>query len=172
MRTFIAASLALLIAFPASAATARKTKTRTLSQTIKFVESNARDVDMNPRVASTLGYSGPVHTLTLSFKADVTPDHRDHIFAIVYDQVDERKIPTALVWFVSRITDKDSVKLLDGYVMRLEPNGKLLSMAHGEGVTGKVTQSQLDLASAETKKVLDGENDFYTRKAIGLAFTK
>ena len=157
---------------PKKSAAKKRPQTRTLADLIKLTMTEGRDKDIDPVSAANLGFENTqLHTKLIRYKD--TASGEQHAFHVVYKgSASDGMKETDMVWYFTKLTEKDSVRYVQGKILRVSLDGVLKKAITGEGKVGKVRQTQLAPDSPEAKGVFKSELDFYLRKSLSLNMSK
>lgn len=137
---------------------------RTWQTLTKHVMENGIELPIKAPACRTLGYdSDSVPAKALRLKSANSKDGREHAVYIVYDLTEKKDIlrPREIVVGSIRVEEKDSVKDIQSYRVRLNLNGHPISAMRADGIVGKVKQQPLSIGSKEAKKLLATEKKFF-----------
>lgn len=137
---------------------------RTWQDLTKYVMENGVELPIKAPACRTLGYdSDSVAAKALRQKSTKSKDGREHAVYIVYDLNEKTEIlrPHEIVVGSIRVEEKDSVKEISSYRVRLNLNGHPISAMRADGIVGKVKQKPLSIDSNEVKKLLAIEKKFF-----------
>jgi hypothetical protein len=163
--------LSSLIAFAPSVAAKEKKKAakqaaRTWRSLAEYVVKNGDKDSIKAPTARNIGYeSDVIETLSLGIEDDKSKDGQEHNFEVVYAKdADGVVIPKEIIIGTMLVKEVESVKVIDGYEIRLSLDGKPIRGMHATGKVGHVVQQVLPPDSKDLLNVLKSEGTLYLKE--------
>lgn len=111
-------------------------------------------------MSHTLGYaSDEIPAKTLRIKSSEAEDKKEHSIRVTYAVNDKGAlIPIDLLLGVTLVETIPEGRKIDGFGIRITPEGRIVSAMRATGIVGEVEQKALSGDSAEVKRVYKSES--------------
>ncbi len=141
----------------------KNTSARTWKDIFDHSWKTGTDWPIKAPSAKNLGYSSDVMKARgVSIDQKSSADNREHSIVIVYDLDNTGTAkPVDMVLGTMRVTEVKDGKLIDGYRLRLDLDGKPIKAMHSSGLVGHVVQEVLSANSKEAQQVYKAEKELY-----------
>lgn len=172
MLAFVLMATIIGSASPASAKPSSKSKekktpekvaARTWKAVAEFVLKNGVEHPIKAPASRTLGYdSDEVAAKLLRIKTAASKDKKEHSVSVTYASEEKGNLrPKEVVLGVIFVEVVPSGQQIDSFRLRLDLNGKLISVMHSTGIVGQVLQKSLATDSPEANAVYKAESTLH-----------
>lgn len=160
---------------PAAEAASGKKAERTLAELVELVLKGGKEKKLDRDSAESLGLLKEEKMIkSMRYTSDISPDKKGHHLAVVIVATEGAKVQaTDLVWRVTKVTEKEGAKFIEGWGFRTALDGTLHNAFWSSGEVGvEVSQEVKPIDSVEVRSAFEREKRFFLVEAISLPLTK
>lgn len=166
---FLSIAMILFVTVPANSANApqptkkpiaEKKTVRTWKAVADYILKNGTANSIKAPMSRTLGYdSDEIPAKTLRIKSAESKDKKEHAIRVTYI-VNEKGavIPIDLLLGITLVEVIPEGRKIDGFGIRITPDGRIVSAMRATGIVGEVEQKALSVDSAEVQRVYNAES--------------
>ena len=147
---------------------------RTLAQIVDLVFKEGKEKTIDEETGKNLGFPGEVKIKSMRYRSNVCPDGQEHAFNVVVSTAfGGKSVPTDVLFRPSKLTTKESSRLVEAWALRLSPSGKLSNAVLIKGEVGvEVIHTIQAIDSPDVKRVFEKEMKFFLGESSKLVFSK